>query len=388
MLIKTLLKIQGKIKSTNFYIFYIYLYIFIMPWNFVKWQMGVFSIVLFIWWIYKFKYTIFEKLKKIYEFKPLVVLLLFILFTYIASLWSDSITDGFKHVNKFHKYYLLIIPVLFTSLSLKEAETALKVFLFSFAIYSIFSLTIFFGLISIVETGSNSANPKGILAYAISSIYMAIGVGSSLYFIYNSKEKRTKLLFIAIVLLCLFALFINQSRTAQLSFFLTIVTIAIFYGYRHILNWKFLLSGLFIIISIIYIFNATGKYKRFVNAYLEAEQVFVDNTYKGSFGVRMYFYVAGYEVIKDNFFFGIGPEDNIQALSNIQRTDDNYTSRKIYMSYHSQHLDTFTRYGFVGYLLLIASVLFLLYKLKKNRLYYFYGLSFFLITFYASFANV
>ena len=37
------------------YILFVYFYLFIMPWNFFKWQMGVLTVILFIWWLVKFR---------------------------------------------------------------------------------------------------------------------------------------------------------------------------------------------------------------------------------------------------------------------------------------------------------------------------------------------
>lgn len=366
------------------YILYIYLYILLMPWNFEKSQMGILTAILFIWWIYKFKNNILIKLKYILNFKPLLLLLIFILFTYIATLWSDSITEGFKHVNKFHKYYLFIIIILFTSLNIKEAKTGLKVLIVSFGVYSLFSIMIYLGLFTIQETRSGISNPKGIMAYAIVSVYMAIGAISSFFISYYSKNKPTKVLFIFIGILCLVALFINKGRTAQLSFIFSIVTLVATYGRNYIFKLKYIIGVIILLSTIFYILDTSGKLKRYQSAYSDVNKILNEDKYTGSFGARVYFYVVGSKILSDNFLFGMGPEDNINELIKIEKKEKRY----IYKSFHSQHLDTLTRYGFIGYLLLIFSIVYLLYKLKENREYYFYGLSFFIIIFYASLANV
>ncbi len=381
-----------KIKSTDNYILFVYLYFFLMPWNLLKSQMGVLSIILFIWWIIKFKSEILTKLKTILEFKPLVLLILFILFTYLATLWSDSISDGLKHVNKFHKYYFLIIPVLFTSLNAQEAKNLLKILIISFATYAIFSLLIYLGLFVIEDTHSNSSNPKGIMAYAIMSTYMSIGVLCAFVISYFHTNKIIKISFGIISFVCFLALFVNNSRTAQLALILAIATIIILnfkYSYFTIKRiFIFLILSFIFFSSSFYFLEKSGKLTRYKVAYSELKEVFVNNKYDGSFGVRIYFYKAGFKIIKENFFFGMGPQDNTYELANLQRNDKNYIHKKIYTSFHSQHLDVLTRYGFIAYCLLIFSVIFLLFKLKNNKEIYFFALSFFLVTFYTSFANV
>ena len=386
------MQIIEKIKSTDNYILFLYIYFFLMPWNLLKSQMGVLSIILFIWWIIKFKSEIFTKLKTILEFKPLVLLILFILFTYLSTLWSESISEGLQHVNKFHKYYFLIIPVLFTSLSMKEAKNSLKILIISFATYAIFSLLIYLGLFVIEDTHSNSSNPKGILAYAIMSTYMSIGVLCSFVISYFNQNKTIKISFGIMSFVCLLALFVNNSRTAQLALILAIITIIVLnfkYSYFTIKRvFIFLILVFVFIFSSFYFLEKSGKLTRYKVAYNELQEIIINNKYEGSFGVRVYFYKAGFKIIQENFFFGMGPEDNTYELAKLQKNDKDYIHKKIFTSFHSQHLDVLTRYGFIVYFLLVFSAIFLLFKLKNNKEIYFFALSFFLVTFYTSFANV
>ena len=376
----------NKIKLIDNYILFIYGYIFIMPWNFFKGQMGLFTVLLFIWWLFKFRNKIFKMLKSILIFKPLLILILFILYKYIAVLWSDDIVAAIEYTNKYNKYYFLIIPVLFTSLSINEAKNGLKVFIFSFGMYAIFSFLIYLNLFTILETGSNHNNPKGILGYAIMSQYMAIGTISAFFIALYSKNKIIRFVFFTIVILCFIGLFINNSRTAQLSFVFTFLTILIANYRIYILNKKILGSVLIVSLLTIYFLNTSGKIKRYQSAYSEVEKIITDNKYTGSFGLRIYFTKAGIEIIKDNFWFGTGPLDSIDLFRSIQKNDPNYKNR-IFSAFHNIHIDILTQYGIVGYILLVFSITYLLYKVRKSRTEYIIGLSFFITTFFISFAN-
>ena len=379
-------KIRNNIKLVDNYMLFIYSYLFLMPWNFFKAQMGLFTVVLFIWWIIKFKKVILLKLRDLIKFEPLIILIVFIIFTYISTLWSDNTIAALSYINQFHKYYFLLIPILFTSMSIDEARNGLKIIILSFGTYAVFSLLIYLGIFTIEETRSNSNNPKGIMGYAIMSQYMAIGTIGAFFISLNSKCKNIKILFFIIMIMCFIGLFINNSRTAQLALILTSITILITHYRSYIFNLKVLSSILIIVIIIIYFLNESGKINRYKSAYLEVDKIFTENKYTGSFGLRVYFTKAGIEIIKDNFFFGTGPEDNVIFLKQIQESDINYKGR-IFLSFHSEHIDILTRYGFIGYTLLVLSIVYLLYKLKDMKMDYFIGLSFFLVTFYISFAN-
>lgn len=365
---------------------FIYVYLFFMPWNFFKGQMGTLTVLLFISWIIKYKKDIFKKLKLLFDSKPIVLLLIFIAYTYSATLWSDSFKDAFSYVNNFYKYYLLLIPILFTSLNKDTAKVSVKVFFISFVSYAIFSLGIYFELYTI--KGSSPSDPKGLMAYAIVSIYMSLATVWAIGLFFMAKNKNEKLFFIIVILLCLFALFFNKSRTAQLSLFFSLIFL-LFY-YRSLFTKTKVSYVIFGLCTSLIIFITTSDIveKKYNKAYNEMQNVLKNEKYIGSFGVRLYFYKAGFQVIKSNLIFGAGPLDNKEKLVNMQKNDTEYTNKNIYTSYHSQHLDILTGYGIVGYILILLSCILLAYKLKHIRKYYYLCLSFLLIVFFNALGNV
>lgn len=383
--------IKERIREKNLYILFVYFYFFMMPWNLFKSQMGVLTVILFLLWILKYKFEIIKKIKEVFSFRPLVILILFIVFTYISSLWSSSFKEAFSYVNSFHKYYFLFIPVLFTSLNVNEAKNSIKVLIFSFFTYSIFSLLIFLGLFTITENGSNVLNPKGIMGYAIVTQYMLIGTIASFVFAIFSK-KGHKIFYYFMSLICFLALFVNNSRTAQVSLILSIITIFIIYYNKELFNIKRLSISLLTLIGVLvigfFIIEKINKMDRFENALNEIKKVYYTNKFDGSFGLRIYFNKVGIEAVKEHPLLGFGPEDNVEYLKNYQMNDKNYTYAKIFSTYHSEHFDLITRYGLIGYFLLVLSIIYLFYKLKNiNKEYYFISLCFYVPIFYISLAN-
>ncbi|PHO09816.1 polymerase [Malaciobacter canalis] len=385
-------EITHYLKNEDKLVLFIYFYCFIMPWNFSNGQFGTLTIILFISWLIKYKDTIIKRFRSIFNFKPLVLLIIFILYTYISSLWSESLKDGLDYVNSFHKYYFLMIPVLFTTLNEKEAKKAILLFIISFSLYTIFSFLIYLGMFTISDTNSTSSNPKGIMGYAIVTQYMAIGAICSFIIAFFSGKKNIKVLFYFLSFINFITLFVNNSRTAQLAFLLSIISIIILMNYKKIFNLKSLLF-FSIFFSIILVFtyillDKSNKLNRYEMAINEVKEVFTKNKFEGSVGLRIYFNKVGIEALKENPIFGFGPEDNVKFLENYQKNDSRYTYEKIFSTYHSEHFDLISRYGLLGYLLLIASILWLLILLKKYDLKYFLiGTTFYIVIFYISFAN-
>jgi O-antigen ligase len=386
-----MLNLRNCIKDKNYFMLYIYLFIFLMPWNFFKWQMGTLTIILFVWWIIKYNFIILNKLKLIINFKPILLLIIFILYTYLSTLWSSSIQDGLDHVNKFHKYYFLIILPLFLSLKYNEALFSIKILLISIGSYAIFSLLIYMNFFTIELTKSDSSNPKGIMAYAIMSVFMAVAVVLSFFMAKITKNNSSKIIFYLISLLSFITLFVNNSRTAQLSLLLTIIIVSVFYFKDKLFKLKniVILTTMLLLItfSSYQLLKDSNSMERYRIAYNETLEIVEKNHYQGSFGVRVYFNIAGFNMFKEKPIFGYGPESNIKRFVEYQENDPLYTE-KIYKSFHSQHIDLLTRYGLVGYLFILISAIYLIYTLHKFKNLYYMAMSFFLVVFFSSLANV
>ena len=368
--------------SRDKYILFIYFFIFLTPWNIVKSQVAISSVVLVIWGIIKYKEVVLEKIKIFYDFKPLLVLVGFILYCFIASLWSDPFVDGFKRVLNFHKYELLFGGALLVALNKEQAITALKVLILSFTGYSVFSILIYFDIVSVV--GSSVDNPRGILRYSISTQYMVMSIFSGIIFAYYSKIKKEKIVFVVISLLSLFALFINDGRTSQVTFFLILLLFTIIFSMK---NLKLAIGIFLITLLLVFTFAQNDKMSaRFNLALNQVEQISKQNIYDGNFGLRLYFNKVGLGIIKENFIFGMGPADNRSELVRVEKEDENYKS-PIIKHFHSEHMEILTAYGVVGYTLIVTAIGLLIYKLRDDDIHFYLSIGFFFTLFFVSFGN-
>ena len=372
----------NKIKD-NYFISYIYLYIFFMPWNLWNGQMGILTGILLIWWlIVGNKKGYFLKIKDIILFKPLLILLVFLVYTYLSLFWTNNISAAFEETFKYYKYYWILIPILISSVNSKEAKNGIFIFILSIGFYSIFSLLIFTNIISIPF--SDSINPRGILAYAIVSPYMAIGFLSSLYIIYYSKIKYIKILFIIIAITCLIALFINRGRAGQVAFMIT--SFILLYHYRkYFFNLKNIIVLLLFISTLFFTLNETGKLERFKLGFEDLQNM-ENKGYSGSWAHRIYMNNAGFSILKENFLFGVGAGDHIDEF--IEYTKSHPSKATWLRSYHNQHMDMLVKFGLIGYFMFLCSVVVLLRSLYKIKLYYFLALIFFSISLFDGIGDI
>ncbi|RXJ90579.1 hypothetical protein CRV01_05340 [Arcobacter sp. CECT 8983] len=373
-------------SKTNWFLMYVYFYIFITPLHFSKSQLSVSSLLLLLLAIFKYKKTLLIKIKEYAFFTPISLFFAFILYIYLSTLWSNPFSEGLEHINTFYKYYFLFVPAILVSLNKEQAIIGIKVLIFSLGFYSIYSILIYLGFFNSKVYGFQSSNPTGHLRYLISTQYMVIAFFTASLFSLYAKSSKEKLIFLIVALLSFFALFINNSRTAQLSFLFIFIIFLIISLKKYLFNLKLILIFLIIVSSSINFLYQNNKLDRFVVAYNQSQQVFLQNQYNGSVGVRLYFNKAGIAIFKDDPLLGTGPKDNRIILQEIQEKDQNYNS-KIYNHFHSEHIDILTAYGIIGYFLIFLSFTTLIYKLKKEPLYYYLSLAVFLCLFFNSFAN-
>lgn len=376
-------------KKIDWFLNYVYFYIFITPWLLFNAQLSVTTAILFIWALVKYKKEMYINLKNMAAFLPLTLLFLFIGYIYLSVLWSDPMIKGLEHVNNYYKYTLLFLPVMLISLDKDSAIKAMKLLSISFALYAVYSILIYLSIIHI--DGSSPANPKGHLRHLIVGQFMVIGFFVGALVAYFSKIKKEKILFSFVALLSFIGLFINMSRTAQISFFLILVIFTFIFLKKYIFNIKAILLFVVILSSSVYLLYENNRLDRYMLAYTEFKKAINENNYTGSFGIRLYFAKAGIQIFKDNPIFGTGAKDNRILLQEIEENDPNYHSDNgtgnIINHFHNEHIDTLTAYGIVGYLILFSSIVVLIYKLRKQELYYYISLSVFLSLFFNSLAN-
>jgi O-antigen ligase len=186
-------------------------------------------------------------------------------------------------------------------------------------------------------------------------------------------------------IVCLIGLFINLGRTAQLAFFITLIIFAI-YNIKNILSWRYIIAIL-AVGAFFYFAGSLGKLERFKIGVHQAQSAIEKKEFTGSGGFRVYAWYASYDIIKRHPVFGVGVGDNIDEFKLFAEKHPGEAGDFL-MSLHNQHLDTLTRYGVVGYVLLWGSVLWLLTCLKKNRRFFPLALIFFSITFFDGLGDI
>jgi len=363
---------------------YLYLFIFLVPWNFFKGQIGVLTALLILFWLIAFrKNGYWTKLKTIFQSKPLVIFFIFIMYTYLSYFWSSNI-ESYKESQMFFKYYWIIIPLFFSILNYEEALKGIKIFVLSFGLYALFSLSIYAGLLSVGV--STVDNPQGTVSYTISTPYMALAVLMSYIFAFKEMNSIQKKFYYSIALISMIGLFINYGRAAQLGFVLTAAVLLITY-FRKNLNLKMVLAFIFTLSSGVLVLNSVGKLERYKVGFQELTKYQDIQSLDGSWGCRVYLIYGSKDIILNNPILGVGAGDNIDEFVKWTKRHPN-PQTDWNRTFHNQHLEFITKYGLLGYFLLISAVVVLLYQLRDLPLGFGLALTFFIFTAFDGMADI
>ena len=364
---------------------YIYFYIFFLPIETFDIQMRILSVILLLWWFYLGKREgYFENLKNILSSKPLGLFFITLSYFYLSILWSSSIEDGLKITARIYKYYWLVVPILFTSISLKQAKNAFFVLTLSFISYSIFSFLIYNGILTGFGKGTSVNNPTGIYKYTVTSYYMIFGVFFSfLYYIY-SKNIKYKIFYLIGVFFSIFSFITIDGRNAKVTFvlvffYLFIMNIKLFKNVRYFIG---LIITLVVFIFLIYKSDTFNKFEVGVS---ELKSFDMKENYKGSWRERLFMLNVGINVFKENPIFGAGGNDNIKYLHDY--IDKNNLNFKKYWNLHNLHIEYLSRYGILGYALFLSSIFILLYYLKNTGIYFQIALTYYGVVLLSGFGD-
>ncbi|MCK9455056.1 O-antigen ligase [Sulfurimonas sp.] len=360
----------------DYLVYYIYFFIFITPLNTFKSQLFITTTLLLIGWLLTFDFKenrFIQELKKLFSFPPFLLIALFFLLNFISFLWSSNIKD-WLHIQSFFKYYLIIIPVLATTLTADEAKNAFKIFLVSLTFYAIFTIMIYLGLLTVTKTPED---PFGTLAYSVATPFMVIGFFCAIVLSLYEKNQKIKYIFYMIAVMFFIAIFIQNGRAGQLAFFGTLFMLMIIYS-KKLISLK---STIFVVIVVILSLSAIhflGKDKRFIKGFNEVKLLVEKGEFKGSWGARAYVWSGAIEGVKENPFLGVGAGGNIDYILEFQKNNPFYSDSTV-LATHNLHVDILFKYGIFGYTLFIGSIILLILALsqKEEKLFGLLGVVFF-----------
>ena len=355
--------------SKNFYEDYInyliLLYAFCLPISRAGVSLSV--ILIFLFWIFQANFK-----RKFYEIKQnyfILLIFIFIIYSFIAILWSSDKIFAIEYVKKY--YHFLIIPIIFTSLKKEYIDKVFSAFLLGMLISEITSYGIFFELWT--KEGISPNDPSPFMDHSNYSTYLAFTVFILMHKIIHTDDLKWKLAYSIFFLFSTSNLFLNGGRTGQFSFLITLCIIGF-------LNFKNKLKAVVLFISLgttifVSAYNISPVFKDRFDYFLHDVEVMInEKDFSNSFSLRVALWISGLEASKHNLIFGSGIGDEREnanyILQKFNISNDNFkqdTENSI--DFHNMYVQYIVQLGIVG-LIIILLIFYLLFKLDiRDKVY-------------------
>lgn len=367
-----IIKIENQFLSFVNYKNYMFFFVFVLPFSYFGSQMGLLTGILTVSWIYYFRINtkkVLFKLKQLFTISRLLLMVLFLVYASLNYFWSEN-KDDFFSVLKSYKYFFFIIPIFYTSLNKHNALKSLLILGISFGLFSFFCILIYLGLLSWPE--SSMDNPKFLFNNMIAGAYATLGTFIMYYFfsITNTKEKWIYLLFSTISVI---SLFINNSRSAQVAFIITLLGL-FFINYKSFKqNKRYILLTVLIITTITtLIINDRNLINRYKTAYKQIITYNSESNYASSSGQRIKMYEIGLILFSKNPIIGVGAGD-FKDTFHRYILEKNIKLANLFNTLHNIYIEYLLKFGLIGFFLFVGALLNLFINLLYNHKYKYIG---------------
>ncbi|MDY0052410.1 MAG: O-antigen ligase family protein [Aliarcobacter sp.] len=314
-----------------------------------------------------------DKINFILKDKVIVSILLFIL---VHIVWLIG-TDHFEYAQtkiSYMKHFLSII-IIVTMISKEYITKIIATFVLSMLFSEICSYFIFFGFIEPFNNATRINPVPFMLNHGFYSTFLSLTLGILLFNLFKKELKFNYLnkfiaLFFSITII--FNILIISSRLGYILLFAVIFSMTIILFRKHI--FKTIILTIFVI-SIFYSIaykNISNFQIRVNQAIQHTQQIFIEQDYTTSEGIRFGFYKYSLEVLKDSPIFGVGTGDHINYIKD-KIIDYKYSKPMLNIlnlgensNLHSDYFDILVQFGLIG-LVVFLNIFYQILKYKQEE---------------------
>lgn len=290
--------------------------------------------------------------------------ILFFMMFIIAIIWSNAPSHNITHMLLRQSMYILS-PLLFVGLYKNGAKLVFKGFIIATFITVILSTIVFIFKIPILHGITDSTKWVIFKSHIIHSTCVAILSFVILWGVLETKNKKLKIFYSIIYILCFYNVFIIiESRTGELIFIISNLIVLI-----HRLKMKAIIIGvILILLSLPSLYKGYSNYLSDLNQYNKGNII-------TSMGLRKQFQSNAITFIKEKWILGYGTGSYAYTYKHKTSLEGIFESRNP----HSDYLWILFELGIPGILMFIT-FMFLTFKtiFSLNDKYKCFGLSLFI----------
>jgi len=323
-------------------------------------------LIAFILWLFVIKKN---DLKRIFNNKIIIVLIMLILFHYISILWSQDVSGAISYSNSIVRYIFVPILIIGTIIRKEQLKYIISAFIFGMFINEVISYLIFFDLIH-TNISMKYGYPIGFVHHVRYSVLVAFTAILILYQLRYTKNSYLQVLYAVFFITMTANLLISGGRTGYVVYFGSLFILSFTYFKLNIKNILFLLVFPLIVFSVGFSMNKNVQ-SRVLMAIQAIEKIYNSNNYNTSFGARLAFYPITIDIMKEkknNAFFGVGAGDSKEEIKDSIKRLKNIIPSNIKHA-HNSYIEMYLNVGVIGlYLYLLFFVYLIRVKIKDKEI--------------------
>lgn len=319
-----------------------------------------------------------NKLKFALKDKVVFSILIFVAVHMLWFLGTDYYEYGIIKLS-YMKHYLSII-IIVTMVLREFVIKIISAFVLSMLFSEICSYFIFFDFIEPFNNATKINPVPFMLNHTVYSVFLALSLGILLYNLFEKELKNnyiSKFIILFFSITITFNILIISSRLGYILLFAVIFSMTI------ILFRKYIFKTIILAIITISIFYAIA-YKNISNfeirvnqAIQHTKQIFSEQDYTTSEGIRFGYYKYSLELLKESPIFGVGTGDHINYVKDKIKEYKNPEPMLAALGngtnagLHSDYFDVFVQFGLIG-LVVFLNIFYQIINYKQKNLYFKY----------------
>jgi O-antigen ligase len=292
-----------------------------------------------------------DKLRALRRHHLSVAVLLFVVYNLASVLWSSEPIEGLAYTFKYR--YLLLIPVLATSLRARFRDLALAAFLVGTTLSLMLSFAVFFGLMRFGD--AYPGNPSATMSHLDYSMVLAVAALVVFDRMVRSRiDHRSRFAWLGLFVFIVVGLFVNVGRSGQVAFIGTMISMVPIFLVRRSRPAVTLSAVAVIAVVVLGALSIPGLSRRIESAATDLRQTATDQRYSGNLGKRIAGGIVAAEMIRERPMFGTGVGANMVEFRRLvdTRHPNLIDVVRWFPHLHNQYLQVATEVGLVGILLL------------------------------------
>ena len=298
----------------------------------------------------------------------LIILIIFYIIHLISLFYTNDIKSGLFDIEI--KLSLFVFPLLFLFLK-PNKKIIQQIFTYSFFIIALYTFLLIIASIIRYSITNNYLSlfysefsiflhPSYLAMYL--SVFLLIGVQKSI------NKNKYKILFIIGSVIIIVGIYLAESKAGYFSLILVFI-ISLISSLKNIkLKLKHYLFSALVLIILVFAISQNNRFNVMLNVIKQYKETMANpNRYKESTGVRLLVWNSAFEVINENFWFGVGA-GNIKPKLFEKYKELNYKiPLKLKLNAHSQIIETFIGQGVIGLIIMLfVFIIPFLSAIKRN----------------------